>query len=574
LLCLVLGCAPSPQGERDGGPPDAVDDPPSTPPPLLPCGSADGEGTPGFCDVTAQWGLAEGSFDALPTTRDEGRSGYLSAADFDGDEHPDLFLTDSASGRPALLLWRAGGFVNATAAWNLPAMGGIQGTAVADFDGDGHPDLALGPGDGEAVSLYRNEGTRFAAEPVQLAFSGGRLVAALLPWDLDRDGRLDLLVGSYRRSADCQIYWGNGCPGDLLAFRQSSTWRFEPIAVSMAPRRVQGIRIFDWDDDGRDEVLIAADFGMFEAPNAILRLEVSAGGALALRDEGGGSGFDVAMFGMGIAALDVDGDGRDEVLLPNIGPQVLLRREAGRGRDVAAALGAAAYGVAVPGERPTFRYFDPESPREGPLARYQAAYLRPTASLFPTASWAAVVLDFDDDGVSDVFLPMSGNGLESIFPVLPRQQSVLLRGTGRRMVDATAAMRLGQRHDTTMAVAADFDADGDLDLALMLEATTGVRGGLQVLRNDASTGRSLAVRARGRGAARDGIGAWVEIRSGDRRARQRVDGNLSLSGSGPHEAHFGLGAADHVDELVVRFPSGAVVRRAGVPAGRVVVEEE
>lgn len=563
---MVAGCGTSPE---NGG--VQASTPPHPPAPLRACRESTRDTEGGFCDATALWGAAEG-FD-VPAGRDESLAAFLSAGDFDGDGHPDLFLTVAASGGAALLLWRDGGFFNATASWSLPREPELQATALADFDGDGHPDLVAGSSDSDAVAIYANSGSRLASDPLLLPLGAQRMVSALLPWDLDQDGLLDLLVGSYRTEGDCQSFWVRGCLGALQAFRQTSIGRFEPIPVALGPRRVLGIRAFDWDDDGRDEVLVGADFGMFNAPNALLRVRPTAGGGVALQDATEGTGFAVGMFAMGIAPLDVDGDGRDEIYIPNIGPNVLLRREAGVGRDVAAPLGADAYGETIPGRQPEYRYFDPENPREGPMGRYQDAFLRPSSGLFVTSKWAAVVMDFDDDGIDDVFLPASGSDADGIFPSVPDAQSVLLRGTGRALVDATSAARLGQPRNASMAVSADFDGDGDLDLAVMLEASRNVRGGLQLLRNDASTGRSLVVQARGRGTAREGIGAMVELRVGARRAHRRLDGNLSVSGTGPNEAHFGLGLADAADEVTVRFPSGAVVRRTSVPAGRVVIEE-
>ncbi|MBX7105626.1 MAG: FG-GAP-like repeat-containing protein [Gemmataceae bacterium] len=88
---------------------------------------------------------------------------------------------------------------------NIP--GGDAGPTVADWDGDGKPDLIVGAGDG-SVWLYRNVGTREkpvlqAGVPLVAAPPRGDPIVAARPGvrtkvcavDFDGDGKLDLLVG-------------------------------------------------------------------------------------------------------------------------------------------------------------------------------------------------------------------------------------------------------------------------------------------------------------------------------------------------------------------------------------------
>ncbi len=529
----------------------------------------------GFCDVTARWDVhvvrSAGS-----TPRDGWIVGALCAADFDGDGHVDIVATDNQYGSPTLLLRLGERFVDATTSWGLADVRRTSACAAFDVEGDGDTDLAIASSIGDTIQLFRNEGTRFAEAPALGGTNVRTENTVLYVTDLDRDGRLDIVAGYLARSPRCTTPFGTGCPGGLATFRQADAWRFEPVASEATPRRAQALRMFDWDDDGIDELLVAADFGMLDGGNQVLRAIVDpAGTPLALRDATAGTGFDQQFFGMGIAAIDADGDGRDEVLVTNFGRDVLLRRDASGSTDVAAALGAQLYGFSIPGAAPRYRSFDPMHVWEGPMGTFQRTWLREGAPEFPTTKWVPVVFDFDDDGIEDVFIPSGQVGLDLLFPEPRDQPATLLRGTGTSsgFTDVTGSLGLAQRADARNAVAADFDGDGDVDIAVLHSARLSGTSALRMLRNDASRGHSLTITAHGRGAASDGIGARVEVRVGGRTLHRRIDGNLSIGGTGPHEIHVGLGAATAVDEVVVRFPSGAVVRRSNVPAGRTTIDE-
>jgi hypothetical protein len=140
------------------------------------------------------------------------------AFDWDGDGKPDL-IVGTVSGevffvpnvgsraRPAF------GAPRALSAGGKPIRvgGGDAAPVVADWDGDGKPDLVVGAGDGSVV-WFRNEGTarkpRLAAAKVLVPPSpspwrddrargradwGVRVKPCVVDWD--GDGRLDLLLG-------------------------------------------------------------------------------------------------------------------------------------------------------------------------------------------------------------------------------------------------------------------------------------------------------------------------------------------------------------------------------------------
>jgi hypothetical protein len=106
--------------------------------------------------------------------------------------------------------------------------------------------------------------------------------------------------------------------------------------------------------------------------------------------------------------------------------------------------------------------------------------------------------------------------------------------------------------------AADYDNDGDLDIAVNT-----IGGSLVLLRNDGpATGHWLEVRL---GAFVPGATIEVTLPGGRTLSRELHAGSSYLSSEDPR-AHFGLGGASRVREVRVRFPSGAVRRVRGVTA--------
>jgi hypothetical protein len=218
----------------------------------------------------------------------EGRAaGYarVDVADWDGDGRHDLFVADARGwltlfrnlggrGAPRLLRGRrldAGG---------APIDGTSRGSVlVVDWDGDGRKDVLFamvgeGPSAGYAwprvhhddpskdrgVLFYRNVGTAraprlFAPRWVNAGPEGRPLdlerpnLGDVLDWD--GDGRRDLIVCEFETS--CRVFLNTGEARGRPRFRSSAEGLM--LLRPWTAQTVSGADAFDWDGDGREDVL-------------------------------------------------------------------------------------------------------------------------------------------------------------------------------------------------------------------------------------------------------------------------------------------------------------------------------
>ncbi len=165
---------------------------------------------------------------------------------------------------------------------------------------------------------------------------------------------------------------------------------------------------------------------------------------------------------------------------------------------------------------------------------------------------------------------MSWNGYE---------RNTLLRNMGPdeeglpQFVDMAAALGADDVNDARGVALLDYDNDGDLDLAINHNPgdngreTEGVPATL--LRNDIGGGnRWIAITLEGVRANRDAVGAIVSIEAGGVVQKRLVSAGSSYASQQTRRLYFGLGQAQRVETLTVRWPGGGEERHHGLEAGR------
>ncbi len=518
-----------------------------------------------FVDVTREAGLefrhetgARGD-KWMPETMGSGCALF----DYDGDGWLDVLLVNSEGwgGEKALgKLYRNlgnGTFADATERAGLDFSVYGMGATIADYDADGDPDIyltTLGPN-----LLLRNDAGRFVDVAQEAGVAGAvwrddagnenpewSTGAAWV--DVDGDGWLDLLVTNYVRwSASTDIYTtldGKGksyatpqqYPGSTpRLYRNLGEGRFEEITeeagLLLPEGKSMGVAMTDFEDDGRIDLVVTND----TQPNFLL--QNIGGGRFAERGLAAGIGYDEtgrARAGMGVDITSVANDGVLSIAIGNFSREALsLYRQAG-GEVFVDAAGK---------------------------ARLMQATLQPL-------TFGLRFFDYDLDGYQDLIL---ANG--HIEPEINstqkeieyRQPPQLFWNTGEGRMVEVSEQTGGPFVKPVVArglSVGDIDADGDLDVLL---TTNG--GPAYLLRNEGPTGRVVELDLTGKAPNRDAIGAKVTAQVGEQEQVFMVRTGSSYLSHSPMTLTVGLGAAEQIDRLEIRWPDGTVEALEQLAAG-------
>lgn len=517
---------------------------------------------PGFrlTDVTAQAGIQfhhnSGAYGGklLPETLGSG----CAFLDYDGDGWQDILLVNGMDWpghkrrRTTLGLYhnnRDGTFTDVTRRAGLDIEMYGMGVAAADYNNDGFPDIYI-----TCVGqnhLFKNTGRGTFVDVTQASGLGGRqaLSTSALWFDFDRDGHLDLFVCNYvkwsaehdvfcsldgKHKSYCtpEAYRGETC----WLFRNRGNGTFEDVTARSgifdSSSKSLGAALLDYDENGWPGLLIAND----TQPNKLYRNlrngtfeEVAVRAGLAFSAEG------KARAGMGVDVADFDNSGKPGIAITNFDNEMIgLYRAAGPGvyQDVATQAG-----VGLPSRN--------------------------------TLGFGCLFLDADLDGLLDLVVA-NGHIDETVRNIRGNvgyaqpPQLFLNQGNGA-FRDATSEAGGGfeQPKVGRGLACGDFDRDGDLDILL-----TTNNGPACLYRNDQLGGnRSIRFHLVGTKSNRDAIGARVHISAGGASQSRLVKSGSSYLSQPELPLTFGLGKRDHIESLMIEWPSGRTEEYKNLEAG-------
>ena len=414
---------------------------------------------------------------------------------------------------------------------------------AGDYDNDGATDLYVT--NYGANALYHNDGKGAFADVTAVAGVGDTLWGVGTTFlDYDNDGDLDLFVGNYLEfDPEYRLYYAaDKFPGPLsypgqpdVLYRNNGEGSFTIVSAAagvLNDGRAMGVVAADYDLDGHIDLFVAND----------------AMGNYLYHNRGDGTFEDVALYsGVAFSASgdksssmggdfgDFDNDGDFDLLVPDMAyNNFYVNGGAGEFEDATAALG---------------------------IAEVSGQYV----------SWNGDFFDYDNDGDLDLFI---SNG--DAHHLEHTHEALLLANEpapdGRRFVDVS-----GQSGDffytrcvSRGSAAGDYDNDGDLDIFILhLDQPS------MLLRNDGgNSGHWLAVELEGTRSNRDAFGTLLRLRVGGTvQLAEKLNASGYLAQNDPR-VHFGLGPADIIDTLEVRWPSGARQHLTAVPADQVLTLRE
>jgi len=465
--------------------------------------------------------------------------------DYDGDGKLDVLLV----GNDHCVLYRNKGdgtFEDVTekAFPNAPRRSRLLGCAVADYDGDGRPDIFV-TGYGRTI-LYHNEGNGTFRD---VTAGSGLEARSADDWttsaawaDVEGDGVLSLYVCRYVRFNGttlqlCHFPTLNG--GDFMTacgplnyrpekgslYRYVGNGRFRDVTkesgLDSAHGNALACMFCDFNGDGKPDLYVANDqvqgdlfvnigHGKFENRSVEAGVAYNANGVLPS--------------GMGVDWADYDGDGRFDLLVADFAaqPKSLFHNEG-------AVFSQASYPSGL-----------------------GSATLR-------VLNFGIAFIDASNDGRPDIALAnghimpqVEKTTAEQTYP----QPTLFLHNVGGKYEDVSAAAGPDfARKIVGRGIAiGDYDGDGRLDMLIVND-----EGAPLLLHNDSPPGNHwITLRCLWRPGGSDAVGSRVTLLAGDRKQIAEVRAGGSYLSTNAPEVHFGLGASTSVDQIEIRWPDGRV----------------
>ena len=535
-----------------------------------------------------------------------GHSG-VSVGDIDGDGLDDLYVCQPAGLPNRLFRNRGDGtFEDITESSGAGVLENTACALFADIDNDGRQDLIVVRTEGPLLFLNQGDG-KFRLKPDAFQFANapqGTFTGAAMA-DYDRDGWLDIYfcLYSYYQGADQYRYpmpycvAENGPPNFLMRNNRDGTFRDVTKQSGLDQNNTRYSFCCSWGDYNGDlwpDLYVVNDFGRKNL----------------YRNNGNGTFTDVAPeagvedvgAGMGVAWLDFDNDGKEDLYVANmwtaagirVSEQYIFQKEADQG--VRALYRQHAMGSCL-FQNNGDGHFKDVSMRSGTtMGRW---------------SWMSDAWDFNHDGFPDIYIAngmVTGSAREDLNSFFWRQVvanspnesrpnheyeqgwnaiNELIRSDGtwsgfERNVfylnnrdgsfsDVSGIVGMDFVEDSRTFALGDFDQDGRLEVILKNRNSPQLRYLKNVI---AELPPAISFRLTGKKSNRDAIGAriTVDTESGQQSRSVRIGSGFLAQHT--KEMFFGLATAKAPLKATIQWPSGLVQNLHDLPINhRIWVEE-
>src|SRR5271156_2977994 len=511
---------------------------------------------PQLVDVTKKSGI---SFTHLSAPEKkyivESMSGGVIVIDYDRDGWPDIYFTNAPTVDMALKGEKArsalyhnnhdGTFTDVTDKAGIATPCYAMGGAVGDYNNDGWPDIYVTCLGGNV--LYKNNGNgTFTDETKQAGVADGRWSTGAAFGDYDGDGFVDLMVTNY---VDFHL-------NDLPGFGNSPNCKYRGIDVQCGPRGLKG-----------------AGDALFHNNGDGTFTDVSK--AAGVSDPDG-------YYGMSVIWADFNNSGRPDIYVANDSTPKFLYKNLGGGKfkEIGLESGTAvsedgseqaSMGIAV-GDylhsgRPSLYVtnfsdeYDLLFRNDGDWNFTDVSYPSGVAlPSLPWVKWGTAFVDLDNDGWLDL-IAVNGHVYPQV-DTLPsgaryREPKLLhLNQTDGTFCDASdqAGPALKERRVSRGLAVGDLFNDGNMDVVI-----GDIDGAPMLLKNHGAPGRHwVSFELAGTKSNRLALNARPKIVGGGMTQTEEIHSGGSYLSQNDLRVHFGLGAAQKIDSVEIRWPSGKI----------------
>lgn len=470
------------------------------------------------------------------------------------------------------------------------------GAAAFDCNDDGFPDLLLAGGEKPAGFFINNSkrggALSFARQQSGLEFEA---VTGAYPIDIDSDGIMDVVVlrvgenivmkgegqcrftraneawgfdGGDAWSTAFAASWEQGAQWPSLAIGNyidrneelepwgscTPNWLHRPAAggkgfappLPLTPSYCPLSMLFtDWSNSGAADLRVSNDREYYEGGQEQM-WHVPAGKPPKLYSKAEGWRY-LRIWGMGIAAYDLNHDGYQEYFLTSMADNKLqtLGKPPPDGGPARPDYKDVAWPAGVTAHRP-----------------FMGGDLR------PSTAWHTEFQDVNNDGLADLFVA-KGNVSEMPDFAMADPNNLLVQGADGKFAEMADKAGVASVAQARGGAVVDFNLDGLVDLLVVNRNSAA-----EIWRNATpNAGNWLALRLNQPGTNRDGIGAVVEIKTrGGVQRREITAGGGHVSGHAGW-IHAGIGAADQA-EVRVRWPGEGWSSAITVPANSFAIVEK
>jgi hypothetical protein len=485
----------------------------------------------------------------------------VAVGDFDNDGLDDIYLTTSAPGKPNHLYRNEGNFRFREVARevgladvNASRVTGTSSFALwLDYDNDGWQDLFLlrfG-----MTSLYHNRRGKFVEVTEQAGVLRRTNALSATAFDYDGDGDVDLFIGGYfpekdfNNLTDTKVLFEswetarNG--GRKYLFRNEGSGRFKDVSAEAGFQDdgwAMAVGHGDINNDGWQDIYIANDFGA----------------DVVLKNTGKGTFLDITQRAIGVDTKkgmnadfgDYNNDGLLDIYVTNMTEPYLTECNMlwrNNGDETFSDVSMETHSCDTRWGWGA-KFVDVNN--DGLLDIY-------AANGFISAGkhdYMEVLLDFvlnEEGDISDAsrWPDMSDSSMGGY------ERNVLLIQGGHGFSPAGERAGVDSIRDGRGVAIADFDRDGRMDLVV-----SNVGAAPQLYRN-VSTGTGSWVQFRltgaGRASNRSAVGARLRVRTqAGEQIREIVSAN-GFDAQSSLQTHFGLGKAERIERVSVRWPDGS-----------------